>query len=82
MSLNKYKREAMERPPKTTVEGEAGAGKSLCRPQNPGYRRPGLRKGIHICSRQDPKSLGWIKLPQGTQRNGTDLRVPHSNPYR
>ena len=28
MSLDKYKREAMERPPKTTVEGEAGVGKS------------------------------------------------------
>ena len=29
MSLDKYKREAMERPPKTTVEGEAGVGKSF-----------------------------------------------------
>ena len=29
MSLNKYKREAVERPPKTTVEGEAGVGKSF-----------------------------------------------------
>ena len=29
MSLDKYKREAMERPPKTTVEGEAGSGKSF-----------------------------------------------------
>ena len=28
MSLEQYKREAMERPPKTTVEGEAGVGKS------------------------------------------------------
>ena len=29
MSLDKYKREAAERPPKTTVEGEAGVGKSF-----------------------------------------------------
>jgi len=28
-SLDKYKREAKERPPKTTVEGEAGSGKSF-----------------------------------------------------
>ena len=29
MTLEKYKRKAVERPPKTTIEGEAGVGKSF-----------------------------------------------------
>ena len=66
MTLEKYKRGAMDRPPKTTVEGEAGVGKSFFACSAPKPFVINTDDGIDEILRRIPDIMVMDAVPRGT----------------